>query len=204
MKGLAFAFILLFALLFAPKAGATEIESEAYRVGVRDELTIEVFGHEDLTRAVVVAEDGTISFPLLESVSVKGLTTQEIANHMRDRLGVNYLVNPHVECKVAVYRSQPVEVMGAVTKSGIYYLEGPTHLSAVLLDAGWVDSEKSNGQVLISRGGQTIVVMLEQLNQNKDNLLLEANDVVTLPEGQFVFVSGEVIKPGQFLYTNGL
>ena len=201
MKGLAFAFA--FALLVGGYAGATEA-SEAYRVGPRDELAIEIFDHEDLTRLVVVGEDGTIAFPLIESLSVQGLTTQEVAAELRNRLGADYLVNPHVECKVAVYRSQPIQVMGAVNQPGIYYLEGPTRLNDVLLKAKWVDAEKSNGQVLVSRGDQTIIVMLERLNSAEGNIYLEAHDHLTLPEGQFVYVSGEVIKPGQFLYINGL
>ena len=61
-----------------------------------DQLRIIVYRERDLSKLFVVAEDGTIDFPLLGRMEVEGLTPAQIAMRLREQLKGDYLVAPHV------------------------------------------------------------------------------------------------------------
>lgn len=61
-----------------------------------DQLRIIVYRERDLSNLFVVAEDGTIDYPLLGSLQVEGLTPAQIAARLRERLRGDYLIAPHV------------------------------------------------------------------------------------------------------------
>jgi polysaccharide export outer membrane protein len=190
-------FILPSALVFGADAD--------YLVGERDRLAVKVHGYEDLSGVFAVGPDGAVSMPYVESVKVSGLSIADIERLIKARYADGYLVNPHISVSVAEYLSQPVEVYGAVAKAGVYFLRGTTTLREILGEAGWVQVEKSNGRIQVERGGELfLTVMLDDLLAGRGNLTVLANDVVTLPEGQFIFVDGEVAKPGAILFSNGL
>ncbi len=175
-----------------------------YVIGPKDALRIEVYDNPDLTGNVVVASDGTIPFPHLISVDVAGLSTAETAERIRVELEADYLVNPHVTVSVTGYRSQPVDVIGAVKEPGVRYLTGDTMLKEFLTTYGWVDSEKSIGEIHIQRGAQTIKVMVAELAANRSNQPVLAGDTIVVPASQYVYVDGEVENPGAVRYQDGL
>src|SRR5438105_15700383 len=62
-----------------------------YRLDTGDELRIIVFGQADLTNTYAVDKAGTISMPLIGSVSARGRTTGEIEKEVATRLRAGYL-----------------------------------------------------------------------------------------------------------------
>ena len=93
---------------------------QEYRIGAKDVLKITVWGHDDLSRTVVVAIDGTFQFPLVGDVQTAGLTVAEIGGRLKELLGRDYLVDPQVSVAVQEYRSQRVFVLGDAEKPGTY------------------------------------------------------------------------------------
>ena len=114
-----------------------------YQVGPEDQLDIVVYGQDSLNRTLRVNGQGDIDMPLVGTVKVAGLTTQEIEKRLSDLYNANYLVNPQITVEVKEYRHQRVAVTGAVMKPGSYELIGPRSLLEVLAMAGGIANQGS-------------------------------------------------------------
>ncbi len=179
--------------------------SSGYTVGVDDVLAVNVFGEEDLSSTYRVTDDGAIDFPMLGRVSVSGMTTAQIDSLLTAQLGADYLVEPHVEVGVSEFASQAVQVLGAVKKPGQYTLQGETTVTQLLAMAGGVTEEAAT-RVQLSSDGSTVVeeFTLDQVLAGTGVRFVEPSEVLFVPQGQFVYVSGEVKKPGSVPFHEGL
>jgi polysaccharide biosynthesis/export protein len=192
-----------------PKIMSPTVSSGPYVIGAGDSIRIEVFDEPTLSQTILVPDSGVINFPLVGDLSVIGLYPDEVAGRLKQSLGEKYLVNPQVSVKVDVFGSRPVQVLGAVKNPGLFHLTGPTTVLEMLAIAGGVDAEKSSKEVHITRqvGNDSthIVVNLERLLETGEgNLPLEKGDVLYVPQGALVYISGQVTKPGPVLYYDGL
>src|SRR5262245_6279155 len=122
-----------------------------YRIGPSDVLKVTVFGHEDLTRSVTVAANGSIGFPLLGDVPAADLTPGELESRLRELLAKDYLVDPKVSVAVQEFRSQRVFVLGEVERPGAYPLTGQVRLVDILSQAGGA-GKAAGREVLVVRG----------------------------------------------------
>jgi len=198
---------LLLALLAAPGARAQD-RPQDYVIGPRDVLSITVWGHQDLSKDYPVDADGFVPFPLVGRVPAAGLTTRQFAEHLRDLLGKDYLVDPQVLVSVKEYLSKKVYVLGEVEKRGVVYLKGPTTLLDVLSEAGGL-SKTAGKQLTLVRNhrpagapaGSTILrLSLEKIQSGDaaDNIRVEDEDMILVPKGHAFFVVGEVKSAGTF------
>lgn len=127
--------------------GAYEGVAE-YRLGAADEVDIEVYGLEELTRSVRVNSRGMISLPLLGPIKAAGKTVAQLEDEITTLLADDFLQDPQVTVFVKTYTSQKVTIEGAVKTPGIYPLTGNTSLLKVIVGAGGV-SEMANLQGII-------------------------------------------------------
>jgi polysaccharide export outer membrane protein len=185
-----------------------------YRVGPGDVLEITVLGNADLSRSVTVQPSGSITFPLLNEVSVAGLTVSEIQRKMATLLQKDFLVDPHVEVKVKEFLSQFVVVIGELNTPGRKVLRGGSRLVDVLVDSGGF-TPRASGEIVITRtegsfeGGAKIVRMrLGGTFSAQDYVGLELplhnGDVITASARQYVTVEGEVQRPGRYAIEGDL
>jgi polysaccharide export outer membrane protein len=186
-------------------ASAAEIEEE-YRIGPTDVLDVVVYGQDKLSGPVVVGSAGTITFAIpCGPVPVSGMTVSEAEESIEHVLRPDCFVDPQVSVRVAEYRSRRVEVLGAIAKPGLYYLEGETTLRYVIAEAGGVQIEKSAGRIVISRpDGERVSMTFDELEGDLGLLALNKGDVISVEEGLFVYVTGEVDEPGAIVFTSGL
>ena len=194
-------------LLLPPQAWSAVPVPEDYVVSAKDTLEVVVFEEPQLCREVVVAEDGTIDYPLLGTLSVQGLTRQQVDDLITSRLEADYLHNPQITVYVAAMGSKTVEVYGAVVRPGAVHLTGgQTTLLQVLGEVGGVDPRKPASQVIVRRqDAPPTVINLESLfNSGEDNIILLADDYVFVPEAKVVYVAGEVKRPGTITWAQGL
>jgi polysaccharide export outer membrane protein len=166
-----------------------------YRIGVGDELHVQVWRNEELSAKVPVRPDGKISSPLVGDIVAAGLTTQDLAKAISDKLG-NYVRNPEVTVIVTNPVSadflRRVRVTGAVrTPVTVTYRQGMTVLD-VILQAGGLTEFASPGRARLYRtvDGRTKIypVDLDAILQKGDlhtNYALYPSDVVTVPERSF-------------------
>jgi len=167
-----------------------------------------VLGNADLSRSVTVQPSGSITFPLLNEVSVSGLTVSEIQRKMATLLQKDFLVDPHVEVKVKEFLSQFVVVIGELNTPGRKVLRGGSRLVDVLVDSGGF-TPRASGEIVITRtegsfeGGAKVVRMrLGGTFSAQDYVGLELplhnGDVITASARQYVTVEGEVQRPGRY------
>lgn len=125
--------------------------SQEYRIGPEDVLSINVFEAQELNREVRVSAGGEISLPLLGSVRAAGLTPRELEFVLQELLHRTYMKDPHVSVFVREMQSHPVSVMGAVRRPGVFQVRGSKTLLEVLsLAEGLADD--AGETVLIMRG----------------------------------------------------
>ncbi|MGD0107136.1 MAG: polysaccharide biosynthesis/export family protein [Rhodopila sp.] len=111
--------------------------SGRYRLGPGDQLHIIIFGEDQLTGSFTVDDSGGVALPLIGIVSAPGLTPEELASKIAQRLRKqNLLADPNVTVSVTKYR--PIYILGEVSKPGEYPFEpGMTLLSAVSVAGGF-------------------------------------------------------------------
>lgn len=185
-----------------------------YRVGPGDVLEITVLGNTDLSRSATVQPSGSITFPLLNEVSVAGLTVSEVQQKMATLLQRDFLVDPHVEVKVKEFLSQFVVVIGELNTPGRKVLRGGSRLVDVLVESGGF-TPRASGEIVITRtegsfeGGAKVVRMrLGGTFSAQDYVGLEVplrnGDVITALARQYVTVEGEVQRPGRYAIEGDL
>jgi len=181
---------------------------QEYTIGPRDVLGITVWGQADLSRDYAVDQDGFTPFPLVGRVMAAGRSPKELAAHLTELLGKDYLVNPQVIVTVKEYLSQKVQVLGAADRPGVYYLTGPTTLLDLLSRAGGFASTAGK-QVLLVRNhgasngsGEVLRLSLDkvQAGDPSQNASVQSQDIVIVSKSQAYsyFVFGEVRKPGAY------
>ena len=171
-------------------------QSQDYILGPRDLLKITVYDHKDLETQVRVSEDGKITFPLLGEIRSAGLTVQGLERKITKMLADGFIVNPHVSVFVEEFRVV-VYVTGEVRKPGSFpYEEGMTVIKAVSL-AGGLTEKAADGKITVTRKEQGQKETTLQIAMNDR---LRPDDVLLVPEKRWVYVTGEVMKPGSYLY----
>lgn len=140
--------------------------AEGYKLGPRDQIKVSVFNQADLTGDYVLDGDGRFSMPLIGTMSAAGLTPQELAARIVDRLKPDFLVNPRVSVEVSNYR--PYFLIGEVKSTGSFpYVEGITYLTAIAVAGGYSYRAKKD-IVYVTRAGA----------EESEELKLDVNDKV--------------------------
>ena len=107
-----------------------------YQLDSGDRLRIMVYGQDGLTNSYFVDAGGSITMPLIKSVKARGLTTEELARIVADRLRGGFIREPHVAIEVETYR--PFFILGEVTVPGQYaYVPHMTAENAVAIAGGF-------------------------------------------------------------------
>ncbi len=185
--------LLLERAISAPRGGD-------YLLGPEDLLEIDVFQVEELKRTVRVTSSGFIKLPLAGKVKAAGLTVSGLEAVISERLR-RYLEEPVVSVFVKEYRSQRITVLGAVNNPQVYAVTGQKSLLDMLSIAGGL-SEDAGDICYVQRKGETIVIDLNDLllrGNARLNIPVFAGDVIHVPKGGVVFVSGAVNAPGSFV-----
>lgn len=133
-----FVSFLVFLLIGVSAIAQTPSSSlSSYKLGAGDMITIRVLGEDDLKREKVRLSDaGTISFPVLGEIRIKGMTVGALQEYITKGLKGRYLLDPQVTVSIDEYRN--FFVNGEVDKPGGYpYVPGLTVRKAVSLAGGF-------------------------------------------------------------------
>jgi polysaccharide export outer membrane protein len=186
--------------------------STNYRVKAGDKLYIQVPQRSDLSRDLVVQNNGLVNIPLVGDIEVAGLTVQEIKEKVFQALKDLYPSITQVEVTISEAISQVVYVIGQVGNPGRYTFSASPNLWEAIREAGGPTPEAALDNVRIvkdrSRGGASITVNVQEALENGtvDELPdLENSDTVIItqraqtytgPLGVSVF--GAVENPGAY------
>ena len=119
------------------KVAQEPVESDPgpYRIGRGDSLDLLVWGHEQLSGRLHVADDGSVTLPLIGQTEAAGLTTSQLQRRLTEKLS-RFLHAPNVTVRVAYPASQVFFVLGEVKRAGKYQLTSGEVLSQALAEAG--------------------------------------------------------------------
>jgi protein involved in polysaccharide export with SLBB domain len=130
-------FFFLFLALLSNSVLAQAPQLSSYKLGSGDMITVRVLGEDDLKREKVRLSDaGTISFPVLGEIRVKGMTVGALEEYITKGLKGRYLLDPQVTVAIEEYRN--FFVNGEVEKPGGYpFSPGLTVRKAISIAGGF-------------------------------------------------------------------
>lgn len=178
---------------------ATPVEGAAYRIGAGDLLVVNVFQVPDLSlKDVRVDAQGNLQLPLLGSVRASGRTPEELSNLIADGLNARYLRNAEVNVSVSEAASQKVTIDGAVTKPGVYEMQGRTTLLQAVAMAEGPTRVASLRQVVVfrevegERRAATLDLGAIRAGQEPDPLM-QGDDVVVVGTSRNAIALREIV-----------
>jgi protein involved in polysaccharide export with SLBB domain len=173
----------VFALLLTAlccNVAAQNAELSSYKLGSGDMITIRVLGEDDLKREHVRLSDaGSISFPILGEIPVKGMTVGGLEEYITAHLKGRYLVNPQVNVSIDEYRN--FFVNGMVEKPGGYpFVPGLTVRKAITIAGGFKERASRDKFNIVRDDDAT------QTPRRADmNTPLRPGDILTVEESFF-------------------
>jgi polysaccharide export outer membrane protein len=188
--------LLLLTALFAglspmpASAQGAQGERSSGVIGRMDHIEIRVFREEELTTRGQLSGDGTISMPLIGSVRIEGLTTDQAAAAITRRLADGFLVRPEVSVSIEARIRKTVTILGQAQRPGVFEL--PAHRQLTLVGAigmaGGVTRIANPKKISLKRlsGGKVEIVNLSDITTGKGaDIPLRDGDVITIPESLF-------------------
>jgi polysaccharide biosynthesis/export protein len=183
-----------------------------YRLAAGDMIRISVYQSADLTLETRLTEAGTISYPLLGSVALAGLTVSEAEKRIADGLrSGNFVKQPQVSIAVQQVRGNQVSVLGQVGRPGRYPLEtGNVQLTDMIATAGGIVGTGADQIVVVgTRNNQPYRVEIDLPsvfgpNRRANDLTLQNGDVIWVDRAPMIYMYGEVQKPGTLRLERGM
>jgi polysaccharide biosynthesis/export protein len=182
-------------------------DNQPYRVGAGDVIRVDVAGRADASGSFSVADDGTVTIPVVGTVRVQGRTANEIRSDLSRRVSLFDRSSPVVTVTVAEYKSRKIFVLGAVLLPGIYaFAEMPTIWDAIAEAGGPLDDANLEAVELIpgegTDGRRTQVIDVgSAIRETRTDALprLRPGDTVRVPRGSIartIQLMGAVVHPG--------
>jgi polysaccharide export outer membrane protein len=187
------------------------IAAGEYLLGDGDTVGVTVYEHPDLTLEARISPEGTIPYPLLEEVTIGGLTTKaagrKIARMLEDR---GFIISPQVAVSVKNYTSQQIHILGKVNNPGNYPLEGESTVVDLLARAGGVTEEAADVIFVVenSAGGKSVKHEIDLLRfyagEMDQNIQVSRGDTILVPKMDTFYIHGEVKRPGEYRLLRGM
>jgi polysaccharide export outer membrane protein len=195
----------------APAAPAVP-NNQDYRLGAGDAIGVQVYQSPDLSIDARVSESGVISYPLVGSVQLGGLTIAEAEKKIADALRSGGFVKvPQVNIVLRQVRGNQVAVLGQVSRPGRFPLETfNTRVSDMLAAAGGTTA--TGDDVLIVTGQRegkpfrkVIDIPALFLNQKSDeDIVLAGGDTLYVNKAPMFYIYGEAQRPGPYRIERGM
>lgn len=186
--------------------------TQDYRLGAGDSIGIQVYQSPDLSVDARVSETGVISYPLVGSLQLGGLTISEAEKKIADALQTGGFVKvPQVNIVLRQVRGSQVAVLGQVSRPGRFPLETlNARVSDMLAAAGGTTA--AGDDVLIVTGQRegkpfrkVIDIPALFLNAKSDNdIVLSGGDTLYVNKAPVFYIYGEAQRPGPYRIERGM
>jgi polysaccharide export outer membrane protein len=170
----------------AAPAAPAEDPAASYIIGVEDALRVVVWGEPELSVAVKVRPDGQITVPLVNDITVVGLTPMQVREVIMERLGT-FIRDPNVTVIVDEINSFRVYFLGEVTMQGAIRFSKPPRLLQAIAAAGGLTEFSKREVILLRKQGPTekrFVINYKHLvagDPREENLYLKPGDTLIFP-----------------------
>lgn len=187
---------------FGARAGGRILTSQ-------DVISIKVVNQPDMDTATRVETDGTISFPYVGRIKAVGLSEDQLAHAIEQRLAARQIVtDPHVLVELTSFGTQ-ASIQGQVGAPGVYTLDRPTNLTQLLARAGGVRDDAIGAVITVRRahGGSVQTFDSKDVQASRGpgaRLLIANNDEIFVDLSPFYYIYGYVGHTGEFPLTRPL
>lgn len=196
---------------------------QGYLIGPGDEITAKVLGEPQFDFVTTVDQDGRIQVPFFEEQVFAQCKTEREMRLEITKLLSKYLRNPQASVRVTQRNSRPpVSIYGEVRQQQQVNLTRRAYLLELISFAGG-ETEKSGGMIQVFRTRPPLCVesestwategadvpsrmySLASLRQGREeaNPEILAGDIIIVQKAAPVYVTGEVIRPGEFAIPEG-
>jgi len=181
-------------------------------LGDGDTVRITVFQHPDLTTEARISTQGTLSFPLIGEVELRGLEPAAAEARIAQKLiAGQFLLKPQVNLSVVSVRSRQVSVLGQVVRPGRYPLDGASaKLTEVLALAGGIGPGGDDSVIVMTqRDGSPrrldidVPYMYRTGDLSRDIELVNG-DIIYVQRAPVFYIYGEVQRAGAYRLEPGM
>ena len=169
--------VLISLLSFTAQAAPTSFSQ--YQLNSGDEISISVYGEDDMSLETRLTDAGTISYPFLGEIRVKGMTVGELQSFIIKKLKGDYFIDPKVSIAIKEYRK--FFVSGEVKSPGGFSFEPGLTLEKAIALAGGFTQRASKKEIMVTREENGKLVEKE-LDLNESVL---PGDIITIKESFF-------------------
>ena len=201
------------ALSSASLANAAEPRANVdYKLGQGDAIRILVFQNPDLTLDSRVSESGTITYPLIGTVNIGGLSIEaaekRIAAGLKDG---GFVQKPQVNIILIQVRGNQVSVLGQVNRPGRFPLETANNrVSDVFAMAGGIAPQGADTVVMTGiREGKPFRreidfpgIFIDDKTEN--DIPVSGGDVIYVHRAPVFYIYGEAQRSGSYRIERGM
>jgi len=196
----------------AASQGSSAATQRDYRLGAGDSIGVQVYQVPDLSVDARVSETGVISYPLVGSVQLGGLTISEAEKRIADALRTGGFVKaPQVNIVLRQVRGNQVAVLGQVTRPGRFPLETfNTRVSDMLAAAGGTTPTGDDELIVTGqRNGKPFrkvidIPALFSKEKTDNDIVLAGGDTIYVDKAPVYYIYGEAQKPGPYRIERGM
>lgn len=173
-----------------------------YVIGPGDELLIRAWGQIDLDVRVVVDRAGAIFLPKVGSVSVAGITYQQLPEALKSAVA-RVFRNFDLTVNLGQLRSIQIFLVGQARRPGSYTVSSLSTLVNALFASGGPSATGSMRRILLKRDSRLVTEfdlydLLLRGDKAKDVRLLPGDVIYIPPVGPLVALAGSVNVPAIF------
>ena len=201
---------LLLTFLFCSASMAQE--KAEHILGAGDVIRVTVYQNPDLSLETRISELGQITFPLVGSVALGGLSVtaaqERIAKQLRDG---KFVLKPQVTVFVAQVRSSQISILGQIGKPGRYPIEiVDSKVSEMIASAGGIIPGGADVVTLVgTRNGKPLKLAIDlpailQAGRNELDVAVANGDIIYVDRAPNFYMYGEVQRPGVFRLERGM
>jgi len=191
-----------------PSESATAQSGSSLRLEAGDLVEVGVYNVPELTTKARVSSKGEVYLPLIDYVSIAGLTAEEAEGLIQKRLfDGGFVKNPHVTLFVDQYASQGASILGEVARPGVYPVPGQQRLFDLISAAGGF-TEKAGRSITVTHRDQldkpiTVPLARNVTDNPESNIAVLPGDTIIVRKADLVYVVGDVGRPSGFLMDSG-
>ena len=196
--------------LSSTPTGSRPAQAE-YRLAAGDAIKVQVYQNPDLTLEARVSESGAISYPLVGSVAVGGMSISQAERAIADALKQGKILNqPQVNIVLLQVRGNQVSVLGQVQRPGRFPLETAMRVSDVLALAGGTGPQGDDVVVVSGiRNGEPFrrsvdIPNLFRGDRSDEDLLLQPGDTLYVDKAPTFYIYGQAQRPGTYKIERGM
>jgi polysaccharide export outer membrane protein len=158
-----------------------------YHLGAGDLIQVVVWKNEEVSGDFRVRPDGKFAMPLIGDILAQGNTTDTTSMQIKQKLKL-FIESPYVSTIVVEATSNRIYILGEVTTSGTYEIDGTlTVLQALALAGGFTQFASKEKMVLVRGIGEAQINIPLSYSRilktpgEEHNPILQRGDTIVVP-----------------------